>query len=190
MKKPVGFTLIELLIVVAITGILAAIAVPNFLNTQMKAKISRVYLDQKAAATALEMCFLEHNSYVDDHHYPSDRSQRGLTKLTHPTAYMASLPLDPFPSAARQTQEENPNFEFESGNLKGGANLPNVAYIIISPGPNLREEVSGNDNFPRGTTIYQYDISNGLATDGDIVRMDGNYISGRIMIDGKFVAGN
>lgn len=58
-KESLAFTLIELLIVVAIIGILAAIAVPNFLNAQVRAKISRVQADQNAYATAFEMYFLD-----------------------------------------------------------------------------------------------------------------------------------
>jgi prepilin-type N-terminal cleavage/methylation domain-containing protein len=49
-----AFTLIELLIVVAIIAILAAIAVPNFLEAQTRAKVSRVQSDFRSLATAIE----------------------------------------------------------------------------------------------------------------------------------------
>src|SRR5438874_2644032 len=58
-----AFTLIELLIVVAIIAILAAIAVPNFLEAQTRAKVSRSLNDMRAAATALEAYAVDNNSY-------------------------------------------------------------------------------------------------------------------------------
>lgn len=58
-----GFTLIELLIVVAIIAILAAIAVPNFLEAQTRAKVSRVKADMRSAATALESYQIDWNCY-------------------------------------------------------------------------------------------------------------------------------
>jgi prepilin-type N-terminal cleavage/methylation domain-containing protein len=63
MKKMRGFTLIELLIVVAIIAILAAIAVPNFLEAQVRAKVSRVRSDQRSLATAIEAYYVDHNIY-------------------------------------------------------------------------------------------------------------------------------
>jgi prepilin-type N-terminal cleavage/methylation domain-containing protein len=58
-----GFTLIELLIVVAIIAILAAIAVPNFLEAQIRSKVSRVRSDQRSMATALASYYVDNNGY-------------------------------------------------------------------------------------------------------------------------------
>src|SRR5881394_2996609 len=56
-----GFTLIELLIVVAIIAILAAIAVPNFLEAQTRSKVSRVKADMRTFATAVESYAVDNN---------------------------------------------------------------------------------------------------------------------------------
>src|SRR5210317_2224960 len=63
MKRIKAFTLIELLIVVAIIAILAAIAVPNFLEAQIRSKVSRVKSDQRSLATAIESYYVDNNSY-------------------------------------------------------------------------------------------------------------------------------
>lgn len=92
-----AFTLIELLIVVAIIGILAAIAVPNFLNAQTRAKVSRVISDLKALEKGLEQYYMDNNAYPYTGPGASANNPYPLRKLTTPISYLSALPRrDPF----------------------------------------------------------------------------------------------
>jgi type II secretion system protein G len=92
-----AFTLIELLIVVAIIAILAAIAVPNFLEAQTRAKVGRVYADFRSLATALEAYRVDQSNYPPSHS-PMENGEfieppeRRLRPLTTPMAYMTKVP--------------------------------------------------------------------------------------------------
>jgi general secretion pathway protein G len=63
MKKQKGFTLIELLIVVAIIGIIAAIAIPNLLSAIQRAKQKRAMSEVRSIATAVQSYATDTNIY-------------------------------------------------------------------------------------------------------------------------------
>lgn len=75
-KKESGFTLIELLIVIAIIGILAAIAIPNLLNAVQRGKQKRTMSDIRTMATAVEAYA------VDNNFYPSGQCTGKFTAIT------------------------------------------------------------------------------------------------------------
>jgi len=65
MKKQKGFTLIELLIVIAIIGIIAAIAIPNLLNALDRSRQKRSMADVRTWSTALGTYLVDANFYYN-----------------------------------------------------------------------------------------------------------------------------
>ena len=64
MNRSRGFTLIELMIVVAIIGVLAAVAIPSFRNYQLSSKRTEAYANLSALAKAQKGYFAEFNEFV------------------------------------------------------------------------------------------------------------------------------
>ncbi len=113
-----AFTLIELLIVVAIIAILAAIAVPNFLEAQTRSKISRTRADLRSMATGLEAYAVDYNQYPlcnnfslagaryspDEQAAGINEQRRVLERISTPVAYMTNGFLkDPFDPQTRRS---------------------------------------------------------------------------------------
>lgn len=164
MRKPAGFTLIELLIVVAIIAILAAIAVPNFLEAQVRAKVSRSKTDMRTIAVAEEAYRVDWNTYTHrnsatDTPFASGGGEwGGFRQLTTPVAYMTSIPMSPFgTSRVWQAQQQwRPNtYRFGCGNsltretagspLNSNPNgFPSDCFIVENDGPDNTEDSTGN----------------------------------------------
>ena len=81
-----GFTLIELLIVVAIIGIIAAIAIPNLLNAIQRGKQKRTMADMRSIATAVEAFS------VDNNRYPAGGSDISVIRSSVEPRYIKKLP--------------------------------------------------------------------------------------------------
>ena len=174
-----GFTLIELLIVVAIIAILALIAVPNFLEAQVRAKVSRVQNDLRNVATAIEAYCVDWNDYPERSDegilagYRGDL--RGLIRLTTPVPFLTSIPRDPFGSergdfgsSGGTTQWGNLTYEMAS---TGCSPRSPLGWAVYSSGPDRIDDTDGIPQYPYEVLQTMiYDPTNGTISRGDILR--------------------
>jgi len=165
MKK--GFTLIELLIVVAIIAILAAIAIPNFLAAQVRAKYSRSKAEMASLATAIESYMVDNGTYVcrttaADGYYRTQGNGRMacLTPLTTPIAYISSVPKDPFIANAAWPETYVYYCDMKDyGPVWSGYNVGTWKWGLWGFGPNGRSDWG-----------EMYDPTNGTISNGDVHR--------------------
>ena len=193
-----AFTLIELLIVVLIIAILAAIAIPNFMEFQTRAKVARVKSDHRTMATALEAYIVDEGTYPETNWgYQPGTSilvYNGLYKLTTPIAYLTSIPQDSFGDRDWAGTKVGKNFEYGSGKVgvhaSGASTYPNDSWMLESPGPDNDDDTDGSmayasTYYPWPFTVNNqanitailgivYDPTNGTVSTGQIYRAGGN----------------
>jgi prepilin-type N-terminal cleavage/methylation domain-containing protein len=107
-KTSKGFTLIELLIVIAIILILISIALPNFLEAQLRAKVVKAKGEMRGLGQATASYYNDWKTdpNVDSAIIKEDNRSRiwwgfGSHRLTTPTSYIKKIPVDPFPDAEK-----------------------------------------------------------------------------------------
>ena len=188
-RRSIAFTLIELLIVIAIIAILALIAVPNFLEAQVRAKVSRTMADMRSIATALEAYAVDWGNYPEKPAWPQpgwDDPGAWLTPLTTPVAFMSSLPQYPWQPipitiGGKKMMIDYYDYKDRSSWDRGFAQWGGQHWWIYDPGNNHRWALfaTGPDAQYKvewwldepGANYLPYDASNGTMSEGDLIRL-------------------
>ncbi len=164
LKGKKGFTLVELLIVVAIIGILAGIAIPNFMGARTKAQVARAFSDMDAIAKAEQMYYMDHMS-----------SGYGTAQASLTTTYIRTWPSAPWDDYRIYTTSVTGDTAYD-------------AFAILNDGPDDDEDVTDASPWNWGSAVVGaiggsegadsaygisgdnawYDPANGSTSSGDI----------------------
>ena len=198
-----GFTLIELLIVVAIIAILAAIAVPNFLEAQTRSRVSRTENDLRTIDLAMESYRIDNDGYgasysahVHNLLPTSSYAQNDIRLLSTPIAYVDAVPPDIFRIIAGLAKVNY--WIYGVNDTNSNSVYPKTGWMTWSNGPDQVTQagsyrsyktILANEALPAprlgmqtppenggGGTLYdgmRYDPTNGTVSVGDIYRFGG-----------------
>lgn len=179
-----GFSLLELLVVVAVVAILAAVAVPNFLNARLRSDIAKAVEEMRCIGDAVE------NYCIDRGIYPPWKNANGSSRnhpgfsarlypLTTPVGYLTSVPRDPF--AQGWAERLDPDLQHPAYDTYHYVDARSTVYYpvprldlvlgvsfrcsewsVVSAGPNGLMTFGGGPSFT---------LSNGLRSGGDLIRV-------------------
>ena len=127
--KSRGFTLIELLIVVAIIGIIAAIAIPNLLNALDRGKQKRTMADIRSIAAAVEQYS------VDETIYPTAATITDLANIIEPV-FITQTPMTDGWNRLFIISSASTDYTIGSGGKDGGA-----LNVIGGPTTNMTDAI-------------------------------------------------
>lgn len=177
-----GFTLIELLVVVAVIAILAAIALPNFLAAQTRAKVTAAISDMRTLAVAVETYNIDYNRppYDGEPGFTFYGWVNALSQLTTPVSYISTLPIDVFQSGV--TEPTRPNHTHYIG-TKHVYDYSSAYWNEIGIEPVMTEtwkqkfgesswkmSSGGPDRVQTFGLTVLYDATNGTISFGDLIR--------------------
>lgn len=192
MRQARAFTLIELMVVIAIISILSLIATYNYLESTVRARVSRVKNDMRVVASSLEMYHVDNNAYLPFvgagtgpiYNLVVVPMSRRLSPLTTPVAYMTGVPKDQFETFA--TTDGSPLIFFDTFDYADVASLERLKskdlagltsgglWRLASAGPDRIQSYGGSTaevgEVPTNLLGVDYDATNGTVSAGDLVR--------------------
>jgi type IV pilus assembly protein PilA len=125
LKGQKGFTLIELMIVVAIIGILAAIAIPNFLAYQARSR-------QSEARTNLGAVFVSEVAYFGENNLYSNFTTIGFTIAGTGNRYTYRSPNNLGTAGSTNAQGADVFYTLAGSQIAGGTNIADPAATVVS----------------------------------------------------------